>query len=167
METVSYVKAGPDELVAAGESVGLLHRRCFSAPPWSETESDFTAFVGRFAQHMAEPALRGVLAYRGTEVVGLAYGWVTPARVWSSSIYDLIDEAVPASARPYFEPPALDQARPLGFGNHRILAHQRRFRLHTRKNRRGVPRVDGVPKVHLPVHDLLASMRASHGDSPG
>lgn len=97
-----------EALAGHADELGALYRTCFSAPPWNEPEERLSGFAERFAAHLAAPGARGVLARRGDEVAGAAYGWPAPAEVPDTPFYAGVFGAVDAAAHPRLRPPALE-----------------------------------------------------------
>jgi GNAT superfamily N-acetyltransferase len=97
-----------DGLRAISPAFRQLYRRCFAAPPWSETEADFAQLDQRLTAHLAEPAFHGMTTHHGTDLAGIVYGWPTPAVHWQSPLYTAINTTLPAHLRPAVQPPALE-----------------------------------------------------------
>lgn len=77
----------------------VLYRRCYAGPPWSETPEQLDAYPDRLARAMERPSY-SAWAERDHEgrLIGICYGWPTPADLSGSRIYDLLTSAFGAPA---------------------------------------------------------------------
>ena len=77
-----------------------LYRRCFTGPPWNET--DVRVFADVADEHFAKPGLNSVAAFQDDDLLGIVYGWPCPA----SPPDDDFHHSVPRSALPHLVAPA-------------------------------------------------------------
>ncbi|GGP79158.1 GNAT family N-acetyltransferase [Saccharothrix coeruleofusca] len=106
----SHLIAEVDAAALAEHTDGLaaLYRTCFSEPPWCEPEERFTGFAQRFAAHLAQPGVRGLVTRHGDGIAGVIYGWPAPERVPDSPFYRAIFDAVAPAERHLLRSPALE-----------------------------------------------------------
>lgn len=78
---------GPGCLAISAEITGL-YRRCFSEPPWYETEDDFAAFPGKLARDVERPGFAAWAERDGDRLAGVCFGWPTPADLTGVPIYE-------------------------------------------------------------------------------
>ncbi|WP_052424067.1 GNAT family N-acetyltransferase [Nonomuraea candida] len=82
----------PAEIIA-------LYRRCYADPPWSETPEQLDAYPDRLAKALERPSFSAwVERDREGRLIGICYGWPTPADLSGSRIYDLLKSSFGASA---------------------------------------------------------------------
>ncbi|MFG1945985.1 GNAT family N-acetyltransferase [Nonomuraea sp. NPDC048826] len=98
---------GPGCLAISGEISGL-YRQCFAEPPWYETEADFAAFPGKLARDVERPGFAAWIERAGGELVGVCFGWPTPADLSGHAIYEELQrwfgpDAVALMTRDAFE----------------------------------------------------------------
>jgi GNAT superfamily N-acetyltransferase len=85
------------ELAAYAGQLGRLYRKCFSTPPWLESEERLAGFGDRLAHHLANPGVSGVIVCDGEELVGAVYGWPAGHELATGSPFD---DALAAAATP-------------------------------------------------------------------
>lgn len=74
--------------VTISDEISGLYRQCFSEPPWYETEEDFAAFPGKLARQVERPGFAAWVERDGGELVGVCFGWPTPAEFSGNAIYE-------------------------------------------------------------------------------
>jgi GNAT superfamily N-acetyltransferase len=68
-----------------------LYQRCYAAPPWSETPEQLNDYPANLAASMERP---GFIAHTASDdagrLVGVCYGWPTPADLTGNHVYDTL-----------------------------------------------------------------------------
>jgi GNAT superfamily N-acetyltransferase len=76
-----------------------LYRLCYAAPPWSETPEQLDAYRDRLAHALTRPGFVAHLAREtGGRLVGVCYGWPTPAALPDTPLYRMLRQALGATA---------------------------------------------------------------------
>ncbi|MFI6522268.1 GNAT family N-acetyltransferase [Spirillospora sp. NPDC050679] len=79
--------------------ITALYRRCYSDPPWSETPDRLDAYTDRLAHALRRPGFTAwVERDHGGRLIGICYGWPTPADLPDRGVYGLIKNSFGASA---------------------------------------------------------------------
>ncbi|MGR6914164.1 N-acetyltransferase family protein [[Actinomadura] parvosata] len=81
--------------------ITALYRRCYADPPWSEPPEQLDAYPDRLAEAMKRPGFSAWIErdHEG-RLVGVCYGWPTPADLSGNRIYDVLKHSFGASALP-------------------------------------------------------------------
>ncbi|SDG99134.1 Acetyltransferase (GNAT) domain-containing protein [Sinosporangium album] len=88
-------------LAPMSAEISDLYRRCYGAPPWSETAEQLDAFPAKLAAVLDRPGFAAWTARDGSgRLAGLCYGWPTPADLGDNRVYDSLIQAfgLPATA---------------------------------------------------------------------
>lgn len=56
-----------------------VYNECFTAPPWNEPAKDLGAYTAHLERHLAYGGFTAHEAYADGGLVGVGYGWPTPA----------------------------------------------------------------------------------------
>ncbi|WP_188189771.1 GNAT family N-acetyltransferase [Nonomuraea sp. SYSU D8015] len=86
-----------------------LYRRCYAAPPWSETPEQLDGYPAKLAAATKRPGFTALTARDDSgRLAGVCYGWPTPADLTGSHIYDALvktfgPDATAALTRDAFE----------------------------------------------------------------
>jgi GNAT superfamily N-acetyltransferase len=76
-----------------------LYRLCYAAPPWSETAEQLDAYPDRLAHALTRPGFVAHLAREtGGRLVGVCYGWPTPAVLPDTPLYRMLRQTLGAPA---------------------------------------------------------------------
>ncbi|WP_433221301.1 GNAT family N-acetyltransferase [Microtetraspora malaysiensis] len=76
-----------------------LYRRCYAAPPWSETPEQIAAYPGRLADSMTRPGFTCWTTHDERErLTGVCYGWPTPTDLSGSRTHAMLIRALGADA---------------------------------------------------------------------
>ncbi|GAA4966659.1 GNAT superfamily N-acetyltransferase [Nonomuraea thailandensis] len=82
----------------AGE-ITALYRRCYAGPPWSEPPEQLDAYPDRLAEALERPDFNAwVERDHEGRLIGICYGWPTPADLSGSRIYDMLRDSFGAPA---------------------------------------------------------------------
>ncbi|GAA3163523.1 GNAT family N-acetyltransferase [Nonomuraea roseoviolacea] len=74
-----------------------LYELCYAAPPWSETPEQIAGFPRRLAEAAARPGFAAWTAHDVDDrLLGLCYGWPTPADRSGDPFYDMLTGALGA-----------------------------------------------------------------------
>ncbi|MGW6732458.1 GNAT family N-acetyltransferase [Streptomyces sp. NPDC055013] len=68
-----------DDLLAHTTALRSVYVDAFCAPPWNEEEEKAEEFAGRLPVNVCRPGFTAALAFHGSEVIGFATAWTTPA----------------------------------------------------------------------------------------
>jgi len=81
---------GPQTQAIAAEVIDL-YRRCYAAPPWSETPEQLDGYPAKLAASTVRPGFTALTARDPSgRLTGICYGWPTPADLSGNSIYDAL-----------------------------------------------------------------------------
>ncbi|UBU11567.1 GNAT family N-acetyltransferase [Nonomuraea gerenzanensis] len=76
-----------------------LYRRCYADPPWSETPEQLDAYPDRLTRTLEHPSFNAwVERDHEGELIGICYGWPTPADLSGNRIYDMLTRSLGAPA---------------------------------------------------------------------
>lgn len=85
------------ELASYRGQLERLYRKCFAAPPWSQSEERLAGFGVRFAAHLDNGGAGGVVVLDGAQLLGVVYGWPAGRELASGSPFD---DALAAAVSP-------------------------------------------------------------------
>ncbi|MBB5957333.1 GNAT superfamily N-acetyltransferase [Saccharothrix tamanrassetensis] len=137
-------------LLALAEPLERLYRACFAAPPWNEDETHFAGFADRLARHVAEPALRGFVAWSDDEPAAVVYGWPSAPEVPSTPFYTGAYTALDPGERYRLRPPAIEVVELMVAPRHRGHRLGERLLEHF---------VEGFPRAWLCTHPEAPARR--------
>ncbi|WP_433466378.1 GNAT family N-acetyltransferase [Spirillospora sp. CA-128828] len=79
-----------------GEEIAGLYRRCYAAPPWSETSARLADYPGKLAASTERPGFGAWIVRDGGRLAGVCYGWPTPSDLSGNRIYTTLVRAAGA-----------------------------------------------------------------------
>jgi len=87
-------------VMAIADRIAALYRSCYRRPPWSETPEQMASYDGKLAEAAARPGFTALTAAAGNgrrRLLGVCYGWPTPALSEGDRVHDAVTRAFGAA----------------------------------------------------------------------
>ncbi|MFT7841617.1 GNAT family N-acetyltransferase [Saccharothrix sp. BKS2] len=101
-------EVGAPGLLALVQPLERIYRACFAEPPWNEDEARFAGFADRLARHVAEPGVRGFVAWHHGEPTAVVYGWPAAPELPDTPFHTGVHNALHPAERHRLRPPAIE-----------------------------------------------------------
>jgi GNAT superfamily N-acetyltransferase len=108
MNEYDLADAEAADLAASAALIGGIYRLCYAGPPWFEQSEQLDGFGPRLSAHLAVAGARGTAAWKGEQLVGVAYGWPAAEQLPDTPFYRNVQEAVAPPRRQLLRAPAFE-----------------------------------------------------------
>lgn len=104
---IVFEECAPARLVNLTPELHRLYRRCFTEPPWSESDEVIDGFPARLVADLDRVGAGGIVARDGARLVGVTYGRSAPETMPDNDATRALTSGVPADVWPDLVAPAV------------------------------------------------------------